>query len=105
MKNLIHTIVYLCLFMLPLGGQAEIIMIEDALEAEVVSISIDASLNGYVVAKGCPNCADQRFKINKHTRAIKNGKNIHLHKANQLNGKPAVIIFDRKTKLSNRIIW
>jgi len=105
MKNLIHTIIYLSLLMLPLGTQAEIIMIEDALEAEIVSISIDASLNGYVVAKACPKCKDMRFKINKHTQAIKQGKTIHLHKANLLTGKAAVIIFDIKTKLSKQIIW
>ncbi len=105
MKNFINTIIYLSLLILPLAGQAEIILIEDAIEAEIVSINIDTSLNGYVVAKSCPKCADQRFKINKHTHAIKNGKNIHLHKANALNGKAAIIIFDPKTKLSKKIIW
>ena len=105
MKNFINAFIYLSLLILPLSGQAEIIMLEDALESEIIRINISSSLDGYVVAKGCPSCADMRFKIDKHTQAIKQGKSVHLYQANQLNGKAAVIIFDPKTKLSKRIIW
>jgi len=105
MKNFINTMIYLSLLMLPLSGQSEIITLTDAIEADIVRINIDSSLNGYVVVKRCPNCPDIRLKINKHTQAIKKGRAIHLHRANQLNGKGATIIFDPKTKLTKEISW
>jgi len=105
MKKIIHTLFYLTLLMLPLTGQAEFLMIEDAIESESLQININDSLDGYVITRQCSTCPKLRFTIDKTTQAVKRGKVIHLHQANQLNGKFATIIFDPKTKLVKRIIW
>ncbi len=105
MKKIISTVFYLYLLTFPLTGQAEILMIEDAIEAESLQININDSLDGYVIARQCSTCPKVKLKIDKTTQAIKRGKVIHLHQANQLNGKFATIIFDPKTKLVKRIIW
>ncbi len=105
MKKIISTVFYLTLLMLPLTGQTEITTVEDAIEADNIRINIDASLNGYVIGQQCPDCPKIKLKIDRTTQAIKHGKAIHLHQANQLNGKFATLFFDPKTKLVTRIIW
>ncbi len=105
MKKFISIVFYLSLFTLPLAGQAEILMLEDAIESESLQISINDSLDGYVITKQCSTCPKLKLKIDRTTQAIKQGKVIHLHQANQLNGKYATIIFDPRTKLVKRIIW
>ncbi len=105
MKNIHHTFIYLSLLMLPVIGQAEILLIEDAIETDKLQINIDASLNGYIKARRCPSCPDIRLKVDKNTQAFKHGKSIHLNQATHHNGKFATVIFDPKTKRVKRIKW
>lgn len=105
MQKIITIVFYLYLLALPLTGQTELLMIEDAIESESIRININDSLDGYLITKRCSTCPDVRLKIDRTSQAIKQGKVIHLHQANQLNGKFATIIFDPKTKLVKRIIW
>ena len=105
MKTITHTLICLSLLILPLAGQAEILLIEDAIETDKLQLSIDASLDGYVIARRCPKCPDVRLKVDKKTQAFKQGKQIHLNQAKHRNGKFATVIFDPKTKMVKRITW
>lgn len=105
MKKIIHIIFYFSLLALPLSSQAEITAIEDTIEVGKVLVNIDSSLNGYVIAQQCQTCPKVRLKIDKNTRAIKKGKNVHLNLVNKLNGKYATVMFNIKDKRATKIIW
>lgn len=105
MKKIAQTIFYLTLLTLPLIGQAEILLIEDAIETDNLNLSLDSSLNGHVTVKRCPGCPNIKLKVNKDTQAIKHGKRVHLNHATHHSGSFATVIFDPKTKIVKRITW
>lgn len=105
MKKITHTLFCISLLTLPIAGQAEILLIEDAIETDKLSFSLDAALNGHITAKHCTSCPSIRLIVDKNTQAIKHGKAVHLNKATQIKGTFATVIFDPKTKIVKRITW
>ncbi|VAX12967.1 hypothetical protein MNBD_GAMMA24-2602, partial [hydrothermal vent metagenome] len=90
MKKMISIVFYLSLLILPLTSQAEITVVDVALEVTSLSINIDDSLNGYAIVKRCPTCADIRLNIDRTTQAISRGKTISMHKLNHLKANYAL---------------
>lgn len=101
--------IFMALCLLPLTGFSQtkpnVIFTEDAIEADKISVSINKRLSGSITAAKCPTCSPIRLKINKHTQAFHNGQLVHLIKVKEANGKAAIVFYDLKTKIVNRIKW
>ncbi len=105
MQKIISTVFYLSLLMLPLSLRAETDVLDTAIEVISISISVDDSLNGYVIVKRCPTCADIRLNIDRTTQVRSRGKNISLHKLNHLKTNYALVVYDPKTNHVKKIVW
>ncbi len=104
MKTFIYSLLFASLA-LPVSGYSELINIEDAIEAASVKVQIDQSLNGTISVSPCDKCKHVSLKINADTQAEHNGKHVHLNKIKSLNGKPATVVYDVKTRTAVKVIW
>ena len=85
------------------GGTME--RIEEAIETERLNITLDDSLNGYVMGAICDDCKNLRVMISPDTKATRNGVYVPLLSAKKQEGKRATVVFDPKTLKVNRISW
>lgn len=81
-----------------LGVQAEIINIQEAIEASDLRVSVETSGRGYVDARSCLTCKSTRLEITPATiisidgRRVSAGKNISRHWSG------GVVIYEVETK-------
>lgn len=107
MKKIISTVFYLSLLVLvlPLTGQAESSIANEAIEVTSIRIDLNNSLEGYAIVKRCPTCEDVKLKIDGSTQVSNQGKSIPLHTVNHMRANSATVVYDPKTKQVQRIIW
>lgn len=105
MKSLFHIFTLLSFLFFPAIGQSELVAVEEAVEAASVNVTINTKLSGTIYVNPCKKCPRVSFKIKPETQAEHNGKSVHLYKVKELNGKPATVVYDTKSKTAVRIIW
>jgi hypothetical protein len=76
-----------------------LILVEDALELDALTIVLDDSLNGFVSEN------NYRFPITPDTRALEDGSVVSLKKAKERFGKPALVLYDIKSRKVTKISW
>jgi hypothetical protein len=80
------------------GANAELINIQDAIEATEISVTVHGPGNGYVLARSCTDCSFTRLKITPKTSVEVNGEPVRADKRIQRSWAGGVVIFDTKTK-------
>ena len=105
MKNILFNLSLLVFIAIPVSGNSELIMVEDAIEAAFVEVKIDSDLKGTISAAPCDKCKLQRFKLTSATQAEHNGRKVHLSRIKKLDGKPATVVYNIKTKTAVKVIW
>lgn len=82
-----------------------IILIEQSFEEEKLNIRMTNDLKGTIVGRICDQCKEMTVTITPETKAFENRKPVPLIEAKKRYGKPALVVFDIKTKKVNRIRW
>jgi hypothetical protein len=92
------------LFIMTLGvlcftsANAELINIQDAIEATDINVTVHGPGDGYVLARSCANCPLTRLEITPETSVWVNGKPARADGRIQRSWPGGVVIFDTKTK-------
>jgi hypothetical protein len=92
------------LFILTLGllcwpaVQAELIFIQDAIEASDIKVTIDEPGDGYVLARNCSECPFTRLEITPATTVKVNGEQVRADSKIERSWSGGVVIFDTRTK-------
>jgi len=82
-----------------------IIMIEDAIEAESLRLSLNDNMTGFVEGKICDECETIKVTITPRTKAYANGVEVPLKTVTSRLGRPATVFFLIETKEVSRIRW
>jgi hypothetical protein len=92
------------LFIITLGvlcissANAELINIQDAIEATEINVTVQGPGDGYVLARSCTDCPFTRLEITPETSVWVNGEPVRADKRIQRSWSGGVVIFDTKTK-------
>jgi RNA polymerase subunit RPABC4/transcription elongation factor Spt4 len=92
------------LFFMTLGmlcfssANAELINIQDAIEASDIDVTVHGPGDGYVLARSCTECPFTRLVITPETRVWVNGEPVRADRRIQRNWSGGVVIFDTKSK-------
>lgn len=82
-----------------------VILIEDAIEADSLRISLNENLTGFVEGKICDDCETIKVKITPKTKAYENNVEVPLKRAESRLGRSATVYFLIKTNEVSRISW
>jgi hypothetical protein len=77
----------------------------NAMEAESLRISLDASNNGFIEGKVCDACEKIKVIITPSTKAYIGKREVPLKQAKDRLGRYATVIFDIETKNASVIRW
>jgi hypothetical protein len=80
------------------GVHAELINIQDAIEATQINVTVRGPGDGYVLARSCANCPFTRLEITPETAVWINGEPVRADERIQRSWPGGVVIFDTKTK-------
>jgi hypothetical protein len=80
------------------GVNAELINIQDAIEATEINVTVHGPGDGYVLARSCTDCPFTRLEITPETAVWVNGEPVRANKRIQRSWAGGVVIFDTKTK-------
>jgi RNA polymerase subunit RPABC4/transcription elongation factor Spt4 len=92
------------LFIMTLGvlcftsANAELINIQDAIEATEINVTVQGPGDGYVLARSCTDCPFTRLEITPETSVWVNGEPVRADRRIQRNWSGGVVIFDTKSK-------
>jgi len=79
---------------------------EEAIETRTLNINFNTKTNtGSVEGKICDNCPTITVQITPQSKAYKQEAEVELSALNARAGKPAIVLFDKKTKEVTRIVW
>ena len=81
------------------------IILEESFESEKLNIRMTNDLKGTIKGRICGHCEEMTVTITPETKAFENRKPVPLIEAKKRYGKPALVVFDVKTKIVNRIRW
>lgn len=84
--------------LLCLGAQAELVSVEEGIEASSLRVSAGKSGKGYVVASACHKCPPMRLELTPATVISVDGKRVSPGKKISRNWPGGVVIYDVKTK-------
>jgi hypothetical protein len=87
------------------AANAELVALEEAIEAGRLTIFLDDDLNGSVIGRNCPTCPSLQITVNRATRAIEQGRDVPLQRIRERAAKGATVIYDVKTMTATKIIW
>jgi hypothetical protein len=87
------------------SAKAEVEMIEDSFESFSLKISLSSDMTGVIKGKTCDLCEMQTLAVTPETKAYQNNVEVPISQAKKRFGKPALVLFDIKTKKVNTIIW
>lgn len=77
---------------------AEIIPVEEAIEANDIKVTINGTGSGYVLARSCANCPYTRLEIDRNTVVTVNRKPVAVTKRIEKHWSGGIVIYDVKTK-------
>jgi hypothetical protein len=77
---------------------AELIKIQDAIEASEIKVTVHGFGNGYVLARSCADCPFTRLEITPETSVRVNGDPVRADERIERNWSGGTVIFDTKTK-------
>ena len=77
----------------------------NAIEADALRISLDDSLNGFVVGKTCDTCKQIKVIVTPQTKVFSDNVEVSLKSAKKRIGRDATVIYDVKTMQVTQIRW
>jgi len=80
-----------------------LVMVEEAIESEKLSIKISKDLTGVIRGKICDRCEVILVSITPDTKLFIKGKQVSLSKASSRSGKPGTATFNIKSKKVTKI--
>lgn len=80
-----------------------LVMIEEAIESEALSIKMSKDLTGIIRGKVCQNCETILVNITPETELLIKGQQVDLSEALNRSGSPGVAFFDIKTRKVTKI--
>ena len=80
-----------------MGPHAEMIAIQEAIEAAEIKLVLRGNGEGYVMARGCPTCKFSRHPIDSNTVFKKNGRPISAEDITETQWIGGVVIYDTRT--------
>ena len=98
------TFILLPIFLLSGLSHSEIINHEDAIETDEIMIVGNTS-NGYVLAKKCDSCTQQRIRLSPNSKAYQNGRLVPMSSVPSRSKTAITVIYDPKTNTVNSIKW
>jgi hypothetical protein len=96
----------LALVALALGGTAaaELVVIEEAIEAQPLDVQLTSGSSGLVYANGCDGCKPMQLVITAATRASFAGKPLPLSDVPLYAQLGGTIFYDKATRIVTRIV-
>lgn len=79
------------------GLHAEIVAVEEAIEAHDIKVTVYGAGSGYVLARSCANCPFTRLDIDQKTAVTVNGKPVGITKRIEKHWSGGLVIYDIKT--------
>jgi len=77
---------------------AELVLIDDAIEATDIRVSVDDSGEGFVRARACEDCSFVRLEITNDTKITVNGETVENRKNLKHKWDGGVVIYNIKSK-------
>jgi len=81
-----------------LGLHAELVAIQEAIEAHDVKVVVYGSGDGYVLARSCADCPFTRLEIDRNTAVTVEGEPVKVSKRIEKHWSGGLVIYDIKTK-------
>jgi len=86
------------------SSYAEIILNEDAVEADQITV-VGSKTNGFVLVKKCDTCPQLRLQLSPNTKAFFNGKEVPFSNVPSKAKNAITVIYDPKINTVNKIVW
>jgi len=80
-----------------MGLRAELVAIQEAIEAHDIKVTMHGSGDGYVLARNCATCPYTRLDIDHQTSVTVDGKPAMAGKRIEKHWSGGVVIYDTKT--------
>lgn len=96
--HIFSRVVFVVAMTVCLGAQAELVNIEDAIEASDINVSIKSSGKGHVNAKSCHGCKSVRLKVTPETIITVNGKSLPPGTELKQHWAGGVVIYNIKSR-------
>lgn len=78
--------------------QAELVAIQEAIEAHDIKVMMSSGGDGYVLARSCPTCAFVRLELDRNSAITVDGKPVRAGKKIEKHWSGGLVIYDIKTK-------
>jgi len=103
-KNIVRVLILLSSMLMTASVFSKpVVMVEEAIESESLSIKISKDLTGIVRGRVCDRCEVIVVKITPDTKLFIEGKPVALSKAASRSGKPGTVVFNIKTQQVTKI--
>ena len=79
------------------GPRAELVAVQEAIEAHDIKVIVNSSGDGYVLARGCATCPFTRLDIDSKTAVTVGGKPASISKRIEKHWSGGIVIYDIKT--------
>ncbi|MGB5539042.1 MAG: hypothetical protein WBO37_03035 [Gammaproteobacteria bacterium] len=79
------------------GLHAELIAVQEAIEAHDIKVMVYSSGDGYVLARSCAACPFTRLDIDHNTAVTVDGKPVKVSKRIEKHWSGGIVIYDIKT--------
>jgi len=83
------------------GLHAELVAIQEAIEAHDIKVMLYSSGEGYVLARSCETCPFTRMEIDRDTVVTVDGKPVRISKRIEKHWSGGIVIYDIK---SNHVV-
>jgi hypothetical protein len=80
-----------------MGLHAELIAVQEAIEAHDIKVMVYNSGDGYVLARSCASCPFTRLDIDRNTAVTVDGKPVKVSKRIEKHWSGGIVIYDIKT--------
>ncbi len=86
-----------------LGADAEIVILQGAIEAHDIKVVLYSSGDGYVLARSCETCPFTRLDIDSKTAVTVDGKPVKINKRIEKHWSGGIVIYDIETNRVARL--
>jgi len=80
-----------------MGAHAELVAIQEAIEAYEINVVMNGTGDGYALARSCAECPSVRLDIDQQTAVTVDGKPVMAGKNIEKDWSGGVVIYDIKT--------
>jgi hypothetical protein len=80
------------------GVQAELVYVQDAIEASDIKVTVHRPGDGYVLARSCAECPFTRLEITPRTTVRVDGEQVRADNRIERSWSGGTVIYDTRTK-------